>query len=61
MALWDEEAEFYPLCAQLEGESSRGHDGLERFFGLMAEDWEDVRFELAGEPAASTSTSRLEY
>ena len=28
MALWDEEAEFYPLRGQLEGESYRGHDGL---------------------------------
>jgi ketosteroid isomerase-like protein len=46
MALWDEEGEFYPLRAQLEGESYRGHDGLERFLGEMAEDWEDVRFEI---------------
>src|SRR5215208_3086176 len=46
MALWDEEAEFYPLRAQLEGESYRGHDGMERFLGEMAEDWEEVRFEI---------------
>jgi ketosteroid isomerase-like protein len=46
MALWDEEGEFYPLRAQLEGESYRGHDGLGRFLGEMAEDWEDVRFEI---------------
>ena len=46
MALWDEEAEFYPLRAQLEGESYRGHDGLERFLGELAEDFEDVRFEI---------------
>ena len=46
MALWDEEAEFYPLRAQLEGESYRGHEGLERFLGEMAEDWEEVRFEI---------------
>ena len=46
MALWDEEAEFYPLRAQLEGESYRGHDGLERFLDEMAEDFEDVRFEI---------------
>ena len=46
MALWDEEGEFYPLRAQLEGESYRGHDGLERFLGEMAEDWDDVRFEI---------------
>ena len=46
MALWDEEAEFYPLRAQLEGDSYRGHEGMERFLGEMAEDWEDVRFEI---------------
>src|SRR3954465_6832431 len=46
MALWDEGAEFYPLRAQLEGESYRGHDGLERFLDEMAEDFEDVRFEI---------------
>jgi len=46
MALWDEEAEFFPLRAQLEGKSYRGHDGLERFLGEMAEEWEDVRFEI---------------
>lgn len=46
LALWDEEAEFYPLRAQLEGESYRGHDGLERFLSDMAEDWEEVRFEI---------------
>ena len=46
VALWDEEAEFYPLRAQLEGESYHGHGGLERFLGEMAEDWEDVRFEI---------------
>jgi ketosteroid isomerase-like protein len=46
LALWDEEAEFYPLRAQLEGESYRGHDGLERFFGELAEDFEDVRVEI---------------
>jgi uncharacterized protein len=46
LALWDEEAEFYPLRAQLEGESYRGHDGLERFFGELAEDFDDVRVEI---------------
>src|SRR3954464_5472271 len=46
MALWDEGAEFYPLRAQLEGESYRGHDGLERFLDELAEDFEDVRFEI---------------
>jgi len=46
MALWDEEAEFYPLRAQLEGEAYWGHDGLERFLTEMAEQWEKVRFEI---------------
>ena len=32
LALWDEEAEFSPLRAQLEGESYRGHDGLSDFW-----------------------------
>ena len=46
MVLWDEEAEFYPLRAQLESDSYRGHDGLERFLREMAEDFENVRFEI---------------
>ncbi len=46
MALWDEEAEFYPLRAQLEGESYWGHDGLERFLAEMTKEWEEVRFEI---------------
>jgi len=46
LALWDEEAEFYPLRAQLEGESYWGHEGLERFLAEMTEDFEEVRFEI---------------
>src|SRR5262249_48705132 len=46
LALWDEEAEFYPLRAQLEGESYAGHDGLMRFLAEMTEDFEEVRFEI---------------
>ena len=46
MALWDEEAEFYPLRAQLERDSYRGHHGLGRFLSEMAEDFENVRFEI---------------
>lgn len=46
LALWDEEAEFYPFRAQLEGESYRGHDGLERFIRELAEDFDDARFEV---------------
>ena len=46
LALWDEEAEFYPLRAQLEGESYSGHDGLVRFLAEMTQDFERVRFEI---------------
>jgi len=44
--LWDEEAEFYPSRAQLEGESYSGHDGLMRFLAEMTQDFEEVRFEI---------------
>ncbi len=46
LVLWDEEAEFYPLRAQLEGESYSGHDGLTRFLAEMTQDFEEVRFEI---------------
>jgi ketosteroid isomerase-like protein len=47
MAFWDEDAEFVPLRAQLEGEAYRGHEGIERFFTEQAEQWGDsVRFEI---------------
>jgi hypothetical protein len=46
LARWDQEAEFYPLRAQLEGESYSGHDGLMRFVAELAEDFEEVRFEV---------------
>jgi ketosteroid isomerase-like protein len=46
LGLWDEDAEFYPLRAQLEGQSYRGREGLDRFLSEMAEEWEDVRFEI---------------
>jgi ketosteroid isomerase-like protein len=46
LALWDEEAEFYPLRAQLEGRSYRGHDGLERFLAEVTEEWDEARFEI---------------
>ena len=63
LALWDEEAEFYPLRAQLEGKSYRGHDGLERFLAEMTEQWDEVRFEIeesrdAGEQVVSTGRFR---
>jgi ketosteroid isomerase-like protein len=46
LALWDEEAEFVPLRAQLEGESYSGHDGLKRFLAELTQDFEEVRFEI---------------
>jgi ketosteroid isomerase-like protein len=46
MILFDEEAEFYPFRAQLEGESYWGHNGLERFLRELAEDFDNVRFEI---------------
>ena len=46
LVLWDEEAEFYPFRAQLEGESYSGHDGLTRFLAEMTQDFEEVRFEI---------------
>src|SRR5262245_21612538 len=46
LALWDEEAEFIPLRAQLEGKSYLGHDGIERFLAEMTEEWDEVRFEV---------------
>ena len=61
--LWDEEAEFYPLRAQLEGESYSGHDGLMRFLAEMTQDFEEVRFEIeetrdAGEQVVGTGRFR---
>jgi ketosteroid isomerase-like protein len=46
ISAWDEQAEFYPLCAQLEGHAYHGHDGLRRFVAEMAAEWEQVRFEV---------------
>ena len=46
LALWDEEGEFVPFRAQLEGKSYRGREGLERFVAEMTEDFEEVRFEV---------------
>jgi ketosteroid isomerase-like protein len=43
---WGEEAEFHPLRAQLEGRAYHGRDGLRRFIVELAEDWEEVRFEV---------------
>jgi ketosteroid isomerase-like protein len=43
---WDEQAEFYPLRAQSERQAYRGHDGLRRFAAEIAEEWEQLRFEV---------------
>jgi ketosteroid isomerase-like protein len=43
---WDERAEFYPLRAQLEGHGYHGRDGLRRFVADMAEEWDEVRFDV---------------
>jgi ketosteroid isomerase-like protein len=52
IALCDEEAEYYPLRAQLEGEAYRGHEGLERFLAQMTDEWEGVRFDIEETRAA---------
>jgi ketosteroid isomerase-like protein len=46
LSLWSEEAEFYPLRAQLEGRPYHGHKGLRRFVAEIGEEWRDVRFEI---------------
>ena len=43
---WDEQAEFHPMRAQLEGDPYRGHEGLRRFVSDMSEEWDEVRFEV---------------
>jgi ketosteroid isomerase-like protein len=43
---WDEEAEFHPMRARLEGGAYRGHQGLRRFISEMSEEWDEVRFEV---------------
>jgi ketosteroid isomerase-like protein len=43
---WGEDAEFYPLRAQLEGRAYRGPDGLREFIDELANEWTDVRFEV---------------
>ena len=63
ISAWDERAEFHPLCAQLEGDVYRGHDGLRRFVAEMAEEWEEVRFEVdeirgAGEQVVALGRGR---
>ena len=43
---WDEQAEFRPMRALLEGDAYRGHAGLRRFVAEMSEEWEGFRFEV---------------
>jgi ketosteroid isomerase-like protein len=43
---WDERAEFHPYGCSVEGHAYHGHDGLRQFVAEMAEDWEQVRFEV---------------
>jgi ketosteroid isomerase-like protein len=43
---WDERAEFHPYGCSVEGRAYHGHDGLRRFVAEMAEEWEQVRFEV---------------
>jgi ketosteroid isomerase-like protein len=43
---WDERAEFHPLRARSEGRAYRGHDGLRRLVAELAQEWEQVRFEV---------------
>jgi SnoaL-like domain len=43
---WDERAEFHPFARSVDGRAYHGHDGLRRFVAEMAEDWEQVRFEV---------------
>jgi ketosteroid isomerase-like protein len=46
LAAWDDEAEFYPLRAQLEGHAYRGRGGLREFLTEWDEDWEHARFDV---------------
>jgi uncharacterized protein len=43
---FDEQADLYPLRAQLEGVDYHGHEGLRRFAADMSEDWKGLRFEM---------------
>jgi ketosteroid isomerase-like protein len=46
LRMWGKDAEFYPLRAQLEGRAYRGPDGLREFIAELAEEWEDVHFDV---------------
>jgi ketosteroid isomerase-like protein len=60
---WAEEAEFWPFRAQIEGRAYRGHDELRSFIAEVAEEWEELRFEVdeirdAGEQMAGRGRLR---
>src|SRR5918994_5118269 len=60
---WDERAEFHPFRAQSKDHAYHGHDGLRRFVAEIAENWEEVRFELdeirgAGEQVVALGRAR---
>jgi hypothetical protein len=40
VAAWDEEAEFRPIMAGLEGTVYRGREGLRQWLAALFEDWE---------------------
>jgi ketosteroid isomerase-like protein len=42
----NEDAELYPLRAQLEGKSYRGPEGVREMFADFDEDWEELRIEI---------------
>jgi ketosteroid isomerase-like protein len=42
----DPDAEVFPMRAQLEGTSYRGHDGIRQMMTDLFEDWESVEMEL---------------
>jgi hypothetical protein len=43
---WDEQADFNPFARSVEGHAYHGHGGLCRFVAEMAEEWEEVCFEV---------------
>jgi len=43
---FDDECEFRPLRAQLEGHAYRGHAGLRRFASELTDEWSRVQFVL---------------
>jgi ketosteroid isomerase-like protein len=40
VAMWDEDAEFRPIMAGLEGTVYRGHEGIRKWLAGLFEDWE---------------------